>query len=94
MTVVYIEFGGGEEGADLLGSVVKGLGSIVTNDVFAEQFAIEIPRSTNYFVNQAYSFKVILKDKTGKNASLKEGSNVIKGLAVDVTGPSEVKVRF
>jgi len=92
-TVADIEFVGGEEGADLLSSVIKELGTVMTKDVSAEQFAIEIPRATNYFVNQAYSFKVILKAQTRNKVSAELMSKSVKALAVEVTGSSEVKVR-
>jgi len=45
-TMGDIEFGGGEEGMDLLSNVIKELGTVMTKDVSAEHFTIETPRST------------------------------------------------
>ena len=90
-----IEFVGGPEGVEQLGSVIKDLGAVVTTDISAEQSTIETETETesNHFINQAYSFKVIFEEKDGtKISKAKDRSKGVKGLAVEVAGPSRVKV--
>ena len=87
-----LEFVGGQEGEDLLSSVIRDLGTVVSNGIFAEQSTIEIPTGTSHLINESYSFKVTLVDKKGNKATETMISKAIKGLAVEVVGPSKAKV--
>ena len=58
-----LEFVGGKDGVDLLSSVIKELGTVVSNGISAEQSIIETPKGTSHSVNQVCSFKVSLKDR-------------------------------
>ena len=63
VTDAEMEFAGGVE---TLSSVIKDLGTVMTTKgVSAEHSTItETPTRANHFINQAYSFQVVLKDKT------------------------------
>ena len=87
-----IEFVGMEESVDLLSSVIKELGTVESTDISAEQSTIEMLRRNYHLINQAYSFKVILVDKKGNQISSEMMRKSVKGLAVEVAGPSKVKV--
>jgi len=65
VTDAEIEFVGGKEGVETLCSVIKGLGTVMTNQgISSEHSAItDAPTKTNHKINQAYSFEVIFKDK-------------------------------
>ena len=66
---------------------------VVATGISAEQSTIETPQTrNNSYANQSYSFKVILVDKKGNKASKEVVNKVAKGLAVEVAGPSKVKV--
>jgi len=79
------------EGMELLGSVIKELGTVVDDGISAEQLIVEM---SNYHhqINQAYSFKVILVDMKGNKVSSKMLRQSIKSLAVEMAGSSNVKV--
>jgi len=66
----------------------------VATGISAEQSVIEKPTANNSQINQAYSFKVILVDKKGNNASKEVVNKAVKGLAVEVAGSSKVKVHW
>jgi len=87
-----IEFVGGKEGVETLRPVIKGLGTVVSVEISTEQSILEAPTWTNHLINQPYSFKVTFMDKKGKKATAKMMSKEIKGLKVEVTGSSNVKV--
>ena len=93
VTDAEIEFVGGGSQLD---SVIRELGAVVATDISAEQSIIETPTGNNHQINQAYSFQVILVDKRVNKISIaKERSKAVKGLAVEVAGPStKVKVDF
>ena len=77
---------------ELLGSVIKELGT-VSAGISAEQSIIETPTGSNHYQKkQAHSFKVILVDQKGDKVSCEMMRKSIKDLAVEVTGPSNVKV--
>ena len=67
---------------------------MVATGISAEQPAIETPQTggNRHQINQAYSFKVILVDKKGNKVSKEVVNKVARGLAVEVAGPSKVKV--
>jgi len=91
VTDAEIEFIG-REGSQL-DSAIRELGSVVTTGISAEQSTIETPQTrNNSYADQSYSFKVILVDKKGNKASKEVVNKVAKGLAVEVAGPSKVKV--
>ena len=92
VTDTEVKFEGGNEETELLSSVIKGLGAVVGKGISAAHSIIERPTGTNHLINQGYSFQVILKDKTGNKVST-EMMKSMKSLAVEVTGPSKVKVR-
>ena len=91
MTDAEIKFVGGGSQLD---SAIKEFGAVVVaTGISAEQSTIEIPQTGGTsLINQAYSFKVILVDKKGNKASKEVINQAVKGLAVEVTGPSKVKV--
>ena len=89
VTEAQIEFVGVEEGVELVSSVIKELGTVESTGIFAEQSTIEMPTGSTYHqINQAYSFKVILVNQTSSETMRQS----IKDLAVEVSGPSKVKV--
>ena len=93
VTDAEIKFIGGE--GSQLDSTIRELGAVVATGISAEQSIIETPQTGNKSqINQAYSFKVILVDKKGNKASKEVISKAIKGLAVEVAGPSKVKVHW
>jgi len=92
VTDTEVKFEGVLEGTELLSSVIKELGAVVDKGISDEHSIIERPTGTNHLINQAYSFKVILKDKTENKAPTETMSKAVKGLAVEVTGSSKVKV--
>ena len=92
VTDTEVKFEGVLEGTELLNSVIKGLGAVVGKGISAAHSIIERPTGTNHLINQGYSFQVILKDKTGNKASTETMSKAVKGLAVELTGSSKVKV--
>ena len=93
VTEAKIEFVGMEEVVELLDSVIKELGTVGSTVISAEQSTIEMLTRSNYhLINQAYSFKVILVDKKGNQISSEMMRKSVKGLAVEVAGPSKVKV--
>ena len=66
---------------------------VVATGISAEQSTIETYQTgNNGQINQAYSFKLILVDKKGNKASKEVVIKAMKGLAVEVAGPSKVKV--
>jgi len=66
---------------------------MVSTDISSEQSIIEIPQTgSSSRINQAYSFKVIPVDNKGNKVSSEMMRKSIKNLAVEVTGPSKVKV--
>ena len=79
-----------------LDSVIRELGAVVVaTGISAEQSTIETPQTGNKSqINQAYSFKVLLVDKKGNKVSKGVLNKAVKGLAVEVTGPSQVKVHW
>jgi len=81
-------------GVELLSSMIKEqLRTMVSTDISSEQSIIEIPQTgSSSRINQAYSFKVILVDNKGNKVSSEMMRKSIKNLAVEVTGPSKVKV--
>ena len=81
-----------EEGGELLSSVIKELGSVASTGILAEKSIVETPTGSNHQINQAYSFKVILVDKKGNQISSEMMRQSLKSLAVEVAGPSKVKV--
>jgi len=92
VTEAKIEFVGMEV-VELLDSVIKELGTVGSTVISAEQSTIEMLTRSNYhLINQAYSFKVILVDKKGNQISSEMMRKSVKGLAVEVAGPSKVKV--
>ena len=62
---------------------------MLAKDFSLEQSIIEIPTRITHQIHEVYSFKVILVDKKGN-----ELPSARKGLVVEVTGPSTVKVCF
>jgi len=88
-----IEFIGGKEGMDFLSSMITGLGRVVATSVSAEQSTvIETSAGNDRLINHPCSFKIIFVDKEGNKASQRNIRKTLKDLAVEVTGPSEVKV--
>ena len=76
-----------------LSSVIKELGAVVSKGISAEQSVIETPIGNTQQINRAYSFKVILVDQKGnKVLAARDREKAVKGLAVAVTGPSQVQV--
>ena len=67
---------------------------VVATGISAEQSTMEIQTENKSQINQAYSFKVILVDKKGNKASKEVVNKVARGLAVEVAGPSKVKVHW
>ena len=95
VTEAKIEFVGIEEDMELLSSVIKELGTVDTTGISAEQSIIEMLTGSNchhHLINQTYSFKVILVDKKGNKVSSEMMRKNIKSLAIEVAGPSKVKV--
>ena len=92
VTNAEIKFIGGNQ----LDSAIREYGAVVvTSGISAEQSMIETPQTGNKSqINQAYSFKVILVDKKGNKASKEVISKAVEGLAVEVAGPSKVKVHW
>ena len=92
VTEAEIKFIGGE--GNQQDSAIRELGVVVVaTGISAEQSTIETPQTGNKSqINQAYSFKVILVDKKGNKASKEVVNKVARGLAVEVAGPSKVKV--
>ena len=90
--MLRLSFFGGE--GNQLDSAIRELGAVVVaTGISAEQSIIETPQTgNNSQINQAYSFKVILVDKKGNKVSKGVLNKVSKGLAVEVAGPSKVKV--
>jgi len=92
VTEAKIEFVGVEEGVDLLDSVIKELGTVVSTGISAEQSIIEMLTQGNHYhhhpTNEAYSFKVILVDKKGNTISSEMMRQSIKSLAVEEAGLS------
>ena len=89
VTEAQIEFVGVEEGVELVSSVIKEFGTVGSTGIFAEQSTIEMPTGSTYHqIIQAYSFKVILVNQTSSETMRQS----IKDLAVEVSGPSKVKV--
>ena len=94
VTEAKIEFVGVEEGVELLDSVIKELGTVVSAGISAEQSTIEMLRRNYHLINQAYSFKVILVDKKGNAISSELMTKSVKSLAVEVAGAfEEVEVK-
>jgi len=93
VTDAEIKFIGGE--GSQLDSAIRELESVVVaTGISAEQSTIETPQTGNKsYVNQSYSFKVILVDKKGNKAPKEVVIKAVKGLAVEVAGPSKVKVQ-
>ena len=79
VTDAETEFLGMEEGVELLSSVIKELGTVVSKGISVELSTIERPTTTNHSINQALS-------------EMMSGS--VKGLAVAVTDPSQVQVHY
>ena len=79
-------------GVDQLNYVIKELGTVNGTGIFAEESSIVVPIRSHHQIKQAYSFKVILVDKKGNQISSEMMSKSIKSLAIEVTGPSKVKV--
>jgi len=77
-----------------LDSVIRELGAVVVaTGISAEQSTIETPQTGNSSqINQAYSFKVNLVDKKENKVSKEEVNKAAKRLAVEVAGPSKMKV--
>jgi len=76
-----------------LDSAIREFGAVViATGISAEQSTIEIPTGNKSQTDQVYSFKVILVDKKGNKASKEVVNKAVKGLGVEVTGPSKVKV--
>ena len=94
VTEAKVEFVGVEEGGELLSSVIKELGSVASTGILAEKSIVETLTGSNHhhLINQAYSFKVILVDKKGNQISSEIMRQSLKSLAVEVAGPSKVKV--
>ena len=46
---------------------------------------------TNHLINEAYSFKMIFVDEKGIKDPM---SKSVKGVVIEITGPSNVKVRL
>ena len=94
VTEAEIKFIGGE--GNQQDSAIRELGVVVVaTGISAEQSTIETPQTGNKSqINQAYSFKVILVDKKGNKVSKEGISKAAKGLAVEVAGPSQVKVHW
>ena len=82
------------DGVEQLDSAIKEFGAVVVaTGISAEKSIIETPQTEgNSLINQAYSFKVILVDKKGNKASKEVVNKAVKGHAVEVAGPSKVKV--
>jgi len=92
VTDAEIKFVGGGSQLD---SVIRELGVVVATGISAEKSTIETPQTgNNSQINQAHSFKVILVDKKGNKASKEVVNKAVKGLAVEVAGPSKVKVHW
>jgi len=68
VTEAEIEFVGSQEGVDLLSSVIKELGTVVSTGIFAEQSTIETPTGAHHLINQPHSFKVMFVHQTGTKA--------------------------
>jgi len=79
-------------GVSQLDSMIRELGAVVATGISAEQSTIETPTESNSQINLTYSFKVILVDKKGNKISAKDRNKAVKGLAVEIAGPSKVKV--
>ena len=81
---------------ELVSSVIKEFGTVGSTGISAEQSIIEMLTQGNHYhhhpTNEAYSFKVILVDKKGNTISSEMMRQSIKDLAVEVSGPSKVKV--
>ena len=94
VTEAKVEFVGMKEGRELVGSVIKELGTVVDTGISAEQSIVETLTGSNHhhLINQAYSFKVILVDKKGNQISSEIMRQSLKSLAVEVAGPSKEKV--
>jgi len=93
VTDAEIKFIGGQ-GSQLL-SVIGEFGAVVTTGISAEQSNIETPQTgNNSYADQSYFFKVILVDKKGNKVSKEVVNKAVKGLAVEVAGPSQVKVHW
>ena len=91
VTDAEIKFIGGQ--GSQLDSAIREFGAVVAIGISAEQSIIETPQTrSNSQINQAYSFKVILVDKKGNKVSKEVVNKAVKGLAVEVAGPSKVKV--
>ena len=92
VTDAEIKFISGE--GNQLDSAIRELGAVVvTSGISGEQSMIETLQTGNKSqINQAYSFKVILVDKKGNKAPKEVVIKAVKGLAVEVAGPSKVKV--
>ena len=90
--MLRLSFFGGE--GNQLDSAIRELGAVVATGISAEQSIIETPQigGNRHQINQAYSFKVIFVDKKGNKASKEVVNKEAKGLAVEVAGPSKVKV--
>jgi len=89
-----LEFVSGQEGVDLLSSVIREFGTVVSTGISAEHSNVETPFGTSHLINESYSFRVILKDKKGNEATAAMMTKAIKGLMVEVTGPSQVNVNI
>ena len=94
VTNAEIKFIGGE--GSQLDSVIREYGAVVVaTSIFAEQSIIETLQTRNKSqMNQVYFFKVILVDKKGNKVSKEVVNKVARGLAVEVAGPSKVKVHW
>ena len=91
VTDAEIKFIGGE--GNQLDSAIRELGTVVVaTGISVEKSIIETPTGNKSPMNQAYSFKVILVYKKGKKASTEVINKAVKGLVVEVAGPSKVKV--
>ena len=75
--------------------MIKEFGTVGSTGISAEQSIIEMLTVSNlHQINQAYSFKVMLVDRKGNKISSEMVRKSIKSLAVEVAGPSKVKVNI
>jgi len=81
------------EGEEKLSLGLRDLGSVMSRSISTEKFSIQKPTENTHQINQIYSFRVVLADRLGNKAGAKFPHNGIKDLAVEVAGPSKVKVQ-
>jgi len=94
VTGAEVKLEGGNEGKELLRSVIKELGAVEDKSISAEQSTFEKALETSHLVNQTYCFKVMLKNKKGNQGTAAMMSKAVQSLAVGVTGPSKVEVHL